>query len=73
MARLLELARILPGAAILVGTWIMFLRLRPREGVIHPLVKSDRNLTLILFGFVGGTAFGLAMIVSGIAGFLRPG
>lgn len=73
MTRLIDFALLLiPGIALLTITWITFSRLTPRNGVIHPFVKSDLNCNLVLFAFVSGTAIGLTMIVSGLAGIIRP-
>lgn len=71
MNKLVDLAVLLPGLAVLVATWIMFLRLRPKNGVIHPFVKNDWNCSIALFAFVAGNAFGAALAISGLVSFVN--
>lgn len=73
MTRLMDFALLLvPGIALLAATWLTFHRFRPRNGVIHPAMKSDLNCNLVLFAFVSGTALGITMIISGLADIIRP-
>jgi len=62
---------LLPGVALLATTWVLFLRLLPRQGIIHPVVASRLRQELITIAFVLGNALGVALLVEGAVGLIR--
>ncbi|MGD9783651.1 MAG: hypothetical protein AB7E80_08420 [Hyphomicrobiaceae bacterium] len=59
------------GLALLSTTWLLFLRLRPRNGVANALVASRAGLEVATLAFVFGNALGFALVVHGIIMLLK--
>lgn len=61
----MSLISILPGIILLFVTAVVFARLRPRNGVVHPFLASRIRNELVAIGIVLGVALGMALIIQG--------
>jgi len=70
MATELGLVEVAAGIGLLTLTYGAFLRLRPRNGVVHPWATRDVLGTLIILGLVASLALGTAFLIRGLVALI---
>lgn len=71
MTILMRLVPVLPGVLLLTGSWLAFVRLRPRNGVVHPWMSSRIREELTVLALVSSTGIGFGLILQGLVGAIR--
>ena len=71
MTTIMRLASMLPGLALLTGSWFAFGRILPRNGVVNPWLTTRFREELAVLAFVAGVAIGFGLIMQGLAGAMR--
>ncbi len=56
------------GAVVLVATCIAYWRLLPRNGKVHPLLKTTDISSMVTIGIMTLVTFGTALVLDGLFG-----
>ena len=71
MTILMRLVPVLPGVVLLTISWLAFVRLRPRDGAMHPWMSTRLREELAVLALVSSAGIGLGLILQGLVGAIR--